>query len=342
MTQTILNILKALLGYLKSHEQLVQENLELRQQIIVLQRSVQKPKFKNADRILFAWLSQNCRTWKDALIIVKPETVIKWHRAGFRLFWKWKSRARRGRRRKDAVIRALIRRMCDSNPLWSAPRIHGELLKLGFKVSEATVSRYMPKKPKNPSQTWRTFLANHMHNTASIDFFVVPTIRFKLLFVLIVLSHDRRRIVHFNITSSPTASWTGQQIIEAFPWDTAPKYLIRDNDSIYGTDFQRRVNSIEIKQIRTAFRSPWQNAYCERVIGSIRRECTDPIIVLNEVHLRNILREYFDRYYNVSRTHLSLGKDCPTPRPVESLAMDKVVEIPVLNGLHHRYYRRAA
>ncbi|MBT7616204.1 MAG: DDE-type integrase/transposase/recombinase, partial [Calditrichaeota bacterium] len=158
--------------------------------------------------------------------------------------------------------------MSIANNLWGAPRIHGELLKLGFEVSQATVRRYMKKHIKPPSQTWRTFLTNHMHNTASIDFFVVPTITFKLLFVLVVLSHDRRKIVHFNVTASPSAAWTGQQIIEAFPWDNAPKYMIRDNDSIYGADFKQRVNSAGIKQVRTAFKSPWQNAYCERVIGS--------------------------------------------------------------------------
>jgi len=342
MLITILNILKALLGYFKSHEQLVQENLMLRQQVIILERTVKKPKLRNSDRFLLAWISQTCLTWKNALIIVKPETVIKWHRAGFRLFWKWKSRVRIGRRRKNAEIRDLIRKMCEANPLWGAPRIHGEMLKLGFKVSEATVRRYMPRNPKKPSQTWRTFLANHRHNTASIDFFVVPTITFKLLYVLVVLSHDRRRIVHFNVTSSPSAAWTGQQIIEAFPWDTAPKYLIRDNDSIYGADFTRRVNAAGITQVRTAFRSPWQNAYCERLIGSIRRECTDHIIVLGEAHLRKILREYVDRYYNASRTHLSLGKDCPEIRPVETSEMGNIVEMSVLNGLHHCYYRRAA
>jgi len=342
MIQTILNLLKTFAGSLKSRQQLMLEMLLLKQQIIVLKRTTPKPKLRNADRILFAWLSQICQNWKDNLIIVKPETVIKWHKAGFKIFWKWKSRNLTGRPKKDAELRNLIRTMCAANILWGAPRIHGELLKLGFDISEATIRRYMPRKPKNPSQTWRTFLSNHAHNLASIDFFVVPTINFKLLFVLVVLSHDRRRIVHFNVTTSPSAAWTGQQIIEAFPWDTAPKYLLRDNDSIYGAEFTRRVNAAGIKQVRTAFRSPWQNAYCERVIGSIRRECTDHIIVMNESHLRKILREYTDRYYNVSRTHLSLEKDSPEPRPCEQPAKGKVAEKPILNGLHHRYYRRAA
>jgi len=181
-----------------------------------------------------------------------------------------------------------------------------------------------------------------MHNTASIYFFVVPPINFKLLFVFVVLSHERRKIVHFNVTSSPSAAWTGHQIIEAYPWDDVPKYRIRDNDSIYGDEFIRRVNSVGVKQIRTAYKSPWQNAYCERVIGSIRRECTDLCIVLSEVHLRRILREYVNRYYNASRTHLSLEKDCPESRLIEQPAKGKVVEMPVLNDLHHRYYRRVA
>jgi len=232
--------------------------------------------------------------------------------------------------------------MCIANPLWGSPRIHGELLKLGFDVSEATVRRCMPRKPGNPSQTWRTFLANHMHNTASIDFFVVPTVTFRLLIVLIVLSHDRRRIVHFNVTSSPSPDWTGQQIIEAFPWDSAPKYLLRDNDEIYAAEFTRRVNAAGIKQVRTSYKSPWQNAYCERVFGSIRRECTDHMIVLNEEHLRRILREYINGHYNASRTHLSLDKDCTKPHSVEFLSTGEVAEMPILNGLHHRYFRHAA
>ncbi len=334
---------RGIVNLFKSRQQLSLENLFLRQQLMVLKRNHKRPRFQNSDRVLFAWILRIYPQWKSALLIVKPETVISWHRKSFKLFWRWKSRrGKSGRKKIDPEIRDLILEMSQANILWGAPRIHGELLKLGIEVSQATVRRYMPKKPKNPSQTWRTFLTNHMHNTASIDFFVVPTITFKLLFVFVILSHDRRRIVHFNVTASPTAFWTGQQIIEAFPWDTAPKYLLRDNDSIYGADFSRRVNNAGIKQVRTSFRSPWQNAYCERVIGSIRRECTDHFIVLNEVHLKRILREYVDAYYNVSRTHLSLNKDCPEPRTVEHPSRGVVAEMPILGGLHHRYHRRAA
>ena len=289
------------------------------------------------------WISRMLNHWKQVLVVVNPETVIRWHKKGFRLYWRWKSHSRRcGRNKIDIETRNLIRNLSQANVLWGAPRIHGELLKLGIEVSQATVRRYMIKHRKTPSQTWRTFLDNHVNDIASIDFFIVPTLTFKILYVFVVLSHDRRKIVHVNVTKSPTAFWTGQQIIEAFPWDTAPTYLLRDNDSIYGNEFTKQVNATGTKQVKTSFRSPWQNAYCKRVIGSIRRECTDHFIVINEMHLRRILREYVDGYYNISRTHLSLGKDCPAPRDVEPLAAGNVVDLPILGGLHHRYFRHAA
>lgn len=215
-------------------------------------------------------------------------------------------------------------------------------MRLGIEVSEATVSRYMVKRKKPPSQTWRTFLDNHVKDLASIDFLVVPTVNFKLLYVLVVMLHERRRIVHFNVTDSPTAAWTGQQIIQAFPYDTAPKYLIRDNDKIYGFDFKEKVKACGITPIRTAYRSPWQNAYCERVIGTLRRDCLDHIIVFSRRQLMRVLREYVDFYYNTERTHLSLDKDAPEPRDVQSPESGRIVEIPILGGLHHRYFRKAA
>ncbi len=222
------------------------------------------------------------------------------------------------------------------------PRIHCELLKLGVDVSQATVRRYMVKHKKPPSQSWRTFLDNHIKDIVSIDFFVVPIASFKLIFVFVVLEHNRRKILHFNVTKSPSAFWTGQQIVETFPYDTAPKYLIRDNDSIYGKEFRGRVDSLDIKQVPIAYRSPWQNGYCERVIGSIRLECCDHVIVFNEAHLRRVLREYFNNYYNTARTHLSLDKDCPEPRMIEMPDKGEVTKSPVLGGLHHRYFRNAA
>jgi putative transposase len=224
---------------------------------------------------------------------------------------------------------------------WGAPRIHGELLKLGIQVSERTVSRLMPKPKTAPSQTWRTFLENHVHDLVSIDFFTVPTTKLRVLFVFIVLSHERRRVVHFNVTEHPTAAWTAQQIIEAFPDDTPPRYLIRDRDGIYGEYFQVRVHGMGIEEVRTAPRSPWQNPYGERVIGSIRRECLNHVMVINENHLRRILKGYF-RYYHQSRTHLSLGKDAPESREVQTDKRASIVSIPQVGGLHHRYERRAA
>ena len=342
MKDSLKILLKSIVNCFSTRKHLVLENLLLRHQISILQRNAKRPRLQTSDRALFVLFSRFLNDWRQVITIVKPETVISWHRKGFKLFWRWKSRNKLGRPGIDSEIRKLIGDMSIANNLWGAPRIHGELLKLGFEVSQATVRRYMKKHIKPPSQTWRTFLTNHMHNTASIDFFVVPTITFKLLFVLVVLSHDRRKIVHFNVTASPSAAWTGQQIIEAFPWDNAPKYMIRDNDSIYGADFKQRVNSAGIKQVRTAFKSPWQNAYCERVIGSIRRECCDHIIVFSEAHLRRILREYVDCYYNVTRTHLALDKDCPEPRMIEMPDKGEVTNSPVLGGLHNRYFRNAA
>jgi len=233
------------------------------------------------------------------------------------------------------------------NRTWGAPRIHGELLKLGYEVSEATVSKYMKRHWKPPSQSWRTFLAgrtflaNHAEVIAAIDFFTVHTATFRILYVFVVIEHGRRCVVHFNVTSSPTAQWTGQQIVEAFPFDTAPRYLVRDNDGIYGTAFQRRVRSLHIKDVPTAPHSPWQNPIAERIIGTLRRECLNHVIVSNERHLRRLLKEYVD-YHHRSRTHLSLDKDPPEPRDIESRTNGNVVSFPMLGGLHHRYSRVAA
>jgi len=231
--------------------------------------------------------------------------------------------------------------MARENPTWGAPRIHGELLKLGFEVSEATVSRYMPRRRTPPSQSWRSFLRNHALDLVSIDFFVVPTATFRILCVFLVLAHDRRCIVHLNVTEGPSALWTGQQLINAFPYDSAPKYLIRDRDKIYGAAFVRRVRAMGIEQVLTAPRSPWQNPYCERAIGTLRRECLDHVIVLGEQHLRRILREYLE-YYHSSRTHLALDKDAPESRKRESTDEGKVIALPMVGGLHHRYTRVAA
>jgi transposase InsO family protein len=326
---------------LKSQRELALENLALRQQLAILKRTSKRPKLTNADRAFWVALSRLWLNWQNALILVKPETVIGWHRKGFKLYWTWKSRNRGGRPRIDAEIRTLIRRIARENPTWGAPRIHGELLKLGFEVGEATVSRYMPRRRTPPSQSWRSFLRNHALDLVSIDFFVVPTVTFRILYVFLVLAHERRRIVHFNVTEGPSAQWTGQQLVNAFPYNSGPKYLIRDRDKIYGANFVRRVHAMGIEQVVTAPRSPWQNPYCERVIGTLRRDCLDHVIVVGEQHLRRILRKYLE-YYHSSRTHLALDTDAPEPRERESVDGGKVVALPMVGGLHHRYTRRAA
>ena len=320
---------------------LVAENLALRHQLIVLGRKTKRPPLLPRDRVFWLWLSRSWSRWRDSLIIVKPETVVRWHRKGFKYYWAWKSRHRGGRPVVNRETRELIRRMSRSNPLWGAPRIHGELLKLGIDVSQASVGKYMVRSRKPPSPSWRAFLDNHVKDLIAIDFFTVPTVTFRVLFAFLVLAHDRRQILHFNVTEHPTAEWTGRQLLEAFPWDTAPRYLIRDRDGIYGNDFKQCVRALAIKQVLTAPRSPWQNPYVERVIGSVRRECLDHVIVFNESHLRRVLRQYL-LYYHGSRTHLSLEKDAPAPRPMEPPNRGRVVEFPEVGGLHHRYARRAA
>jgi len=326
----------------KSRATLQLENLALRHQLGVLRRSVKRPELISADRLLWTWLCEVWNDWRSALVIVKPETVIGWHRKGFRLFWTWKVRhGQPGRPSVSKEIRQLIRKMSCENPLWGAPRIHGELLKLGINVGETSVGRYIRRRRKPPSQTWRTFLENHVKTMVSVDFFTVPTIRFQVLYVFVILAHDRRRIVHFNVTAHPTAEWTAQQLREAFPFDQIPQYLLRDRDRIFGDEFTKEVKAMGIKEVLSAPRSPWQRAYVERVIGTIRRECLDHVIVLNEATLYRHVKSFL-AYYHESRPHLSLAKDAPEPRPVQPPALGAVVAIPQVGGLHHRYERRAA
>jgi transposase InsO family protein len=285
--------------------ELAAENLALRQQLAILEQRSKRPRLRKRDRIFWAWLSRLWSNWRSVLVIVKPETVVRWHQQGFRLYWCWKSRSKPGRPKIDAEIRSLIRRMSRGNATWGAPRIHSELALLGYTVAESTVAKYMYRHRKPPSQTWRTFLENHVPDIAAIDFFVVPTVRFQLLYCLIVLRHDRRRIVHFNVAVHPTARWTGQQIVEAFPYDETPRFMIRDRDGIYGHDFRERVKHMGIEEVIIAYRSPWQSPCVERLIGSIRRECLNHVIVFSEAHLRRILASYF-AYYNFARVHLTL------------------------------------
>ena len=333
----------AVSSLLKSRAALQFENVALRHQIGVLQRSAKKrPRLNASDRFLWVWLSQVWTDWRSALVIVKPQTVVAWHRKAFRMFWTWK--IRRGKRGRPAVsreVRDLIRRMSSENAGWGAPRIHGELLKLGIDIGETSVSKYLLRSRKPPSQTWRTFLENHIQSLVSVDFFTVPTIRFQILYVFLVLAHDRRRILHFAVTSHPTAEWTAQQLREAFPWNTAPRYLLRDRDRIFGHDFVEQVKAMGIKQVLSAPRSPWQRAFIERVIGTIRRECLDHLIVFNEASLYcHILA--FVGYYHRTRTHLGLRKDTPEPRAIQPPEVGRIIFIPEVGGLHHRYERRAA
>jgi transposase InsO family protein len=320
---------------------LVAENLALRQQLAVLRRTAKRPRLRRRDRIFWVWISKLWRGWRSALVIVQPDTVVRWHRRGFKVYWRWKSR-NRGRPKIDPEIRDLIQRMSQENQLWGAPRVQAELALLGHEVAESTVAKYMVRRPPGPpSQTWRSFLKNHMNCTAACDFFVVPTITFRLLYCFVILAHGRRRIVHFNVTNHPTARWTAQQVVEAFPADgSEPRYLLRDRDGINGSYFQQRVSNMGIRQILISLRSPWQNPYAERVIGSFRRECLNHVIVLNESHLRKILRGYA-AYYNASRPHSSLDGNPPTGRDVEPPSRGRVTAIPQVGGLHHRYTRAA-
>ena len=321
---------------------IVVENLALRQQVAVLRRSVARPKLKPRDRLFWVLLCRFWSGWRGALVVVQPETVVRWHRLGFRLYWRWKSRRpKAGRPSIEREIRDLLRRMSRENPLWGAPRIQAELRLLGFAVAESSAAKYMfrPRKPSSP--TWRTFLNNHITDLAAIDFFVVPTATFRLLYCFVVLSLDRRRVVHFNVTANPSATWTARQIVEAFPYDSAPRFLMRDRDSIYGDVFRQRIKNLGIEEVVSAPRSPWQNPYVERLIGSIRRECLNHLIVLNESHFKRILAEYLEYYHN-SRTHLSLGRNAPVPRIVEPPERGPVRAIPQVGGLHHRYTRSAA
>jgi len=324
------------------HRQLALENLALRQQLALYKRTANRPQLRRRERLFWVCLSRVWTGWRGALVVVAPDTVLRWQRRRFCLHWtRLSGRPTGGRPPVSPEIRVLVTRMAAANPLWGAPRIHGELRKLGIDIGERTVSRLIPKRRTPPSQTWRTFLTNHVRDLVSVDFFTVPTAGWRVPFVFVVLAHHRRRVVHFNVTEHPTAAWTAQQIVEAFPDDTAPAYLLRDRDTIYGHAFRQRVGGMGIAEALTAPSSPWQNPFAERLIGSTRRECLNHVLVLGERHLRRTLTRYF-AYYHRSRTHLALDKDAPDGRPVERPEGGTVISIPEVGGLHHRYVRRAA
>ena len=334
----LLRFVAALLAWLRSSQARREaEILYLRQQLIVLKRSAPaRPRLQATDRLIFVCLYRLFPSLLDASIVFKPETLLRWHRTGFRLFWCWKSRRQVGRPAVSADIRSLVHRISRENPLWGALRIHGELLKLGIEIAQSTVAKYMVRRRGPPSQGWKTFICNHTPHIAAIDMFVVPTIGFGLLYGLVIIRLQRRRLVWINVTANPTADWIARQITGAFPWDQAPRYLIRDREASYGHAVTRRLAAMGIRDRPTAPRAPWQNGYIERLIGSIRRECLDHVVVLGEAHLRRILGAYAD-YYNRARTHLALSKDAPFHRFVE--ATGSAVANPVLGGLHHQYAR---
>jgi transposase InsO family protein len=342
MCHLVLTFLRVLRSGLQSRHQLMLENLALRHQLSVLKRSVPKPKLRNPDRLLWVLLKRCWTEWHRLLVVVQPRTVVGWHRLGFRLFWRWKSCACGGRPSVNRQLITLIRQMWSSNPTWGSKRIQAELAKLGIDVSDSTVRKYRPnRRPSSMAQSWKSFLHNHAKEFVAVDFFAVPTATFRVLYVFLVLAHDRRKVLHFNITDSPSAAWTAQQLTEAFPYSSPPRYLLRDRDSIYGLEFVRRALGLGLEQKLIAARSPWQNPFVERLIGSIRRECLDHLIVLNQAHLHRLLKSYFD-YYHLHRPHRSLEQDCPEPRGIEPPDQGKIIELPLLGGLHHRYTRQAA
>jgi transposase InsO family protein len=337
----MLHLVRLLIGIIatrfKSRTRLEAEVLVLRHQLGILRR--QAPKrvaLSGLDRLIFVLIYRLIPNTVAAVTIMRPDTIVRWHRAGFRGYWRWRSRPRWGRPKISLELRRLIREMSLDNALWGAPRIHGELLKIGFNVGQTTVAKYMAKRRRPPSQSWRTFLRNHAEGIAALDLFVVPTVDLRMLFALVIVRIDRRFVVTINATTNPTAEWVARQITEAFPWDQSPRYLIRDRDGAYGHAYKRRLHAMGIRDRPTAPRSPWQNSYVERLIGSIRRECLDHVIVLGEAHLRRVLRSYV-AYYNGLRTHLSLDKDAPSRRPIKRTGL--IIRRSILGGLHHQYAR---
>lgn len=321
----------------KSGSRLEAENLFLRHQLtIALRQAPPRLRLRGSDRALLIGMTRLWPGLLGAAQVVQPETILRWHRASFKMFWRWRSRNRVGRPKIDRGLRDLIQRMSRENSLWGASRIHGELLMLGFEVAQSTVSKYMTRPSKPPSQSWKTFLRNHAQAIAAIDLCVVPTLTFDRLFAFLVLGHARRQLLWVEVTRHPTAEWLARQITEAFPWASAPAYLVRDNDSAYGHVFTSRLRAMGIRDRPISPRSPWQNGIAERLIGTLRRECLDRMLIFGESHLRRVLSAYA-AYYNQARTHLALQKDAPLHRAAQRSG--GIVAIPILAGLHHQYVR---
>ena len=336
---------RAMLEYLfrallRSRSALIAENLLLRQQLAALTRPTrQRPRLRARDKLFWIVARMVWRDWRRYLVVVRPETVVGWHRRGWRLFWRWKSRARGGRPRLSAEVRELIARMARENPAWGSERIRGELRKLGIAVSKRSVQQYRRRGPaRPPSLTWRAFLANHRPSIWAADLFTVQTLTFRTLYVLLFIAHDRRELVHWNVTAHPTAAWVWRQLLEATPWGRAPRYLLRDRDAVYGGDCVPRARRLGVKTLLSPIRAPRANAIAERVIGTLRRECLDQLIIVNERHLRAILAE-FVRFYNAQRPHRTLRLETPVPDTRVSVGV--IRSRAVLGGLH-RVYERAA
>ena len=346
LVESIFSCLAALRVFIRSRGDNALEILALRQQLTVLKRDHPRPKLERLDRIFWIALRRCWSRWTEALIIVKPETVVGWHRAGFRLYWRWRSRPSGGRPQIAEEVRVLIRRLANENPDWGAPKIHGELQKLGFVVFERTVARYLRRirRRRDPGKQWPAFLQNHREAIVAFDFFTVPTVNFQLLYCFFVIEHARRKILHLNVTRHPSADWVVQQLRDALPEAGSYRYVILDRDAKFDHSVTTFLEATGLTAKRISVRAPWQNGTAERWIGSCRRELLDHIIALNERHLLRLLRDYV-RYRHQDRIHDSLGKDTPESRPVERKpqANATVISLPRVGGLHHRYsWRQAA
>jgi putative transposase len=326
----------------RSKSSLVAENAMLRQQLIVLQRQVNKPTLRPIDRVILVILAGLVKNWRQALLIVKPETLLKWHRAGFKLFWKFKSRAK-GRKPKipeETIL--LIKKMACENRLWGAERIQGELLNLNIKVSKRTIQKYMrqAKPPRSTSQNWSTFLKNHSHQIWACDFLPVNDIFFRQIYAFVIMELGSRKIIHIGVTAHPTDEWSAQQLREATPFEQRPKYLIRDNDAKFGSHFKQVAQGAGIEVLKTPVKAPNANANCERLMGTLRRELLDHFLIFNEQHLKRVLKEFVE-YYNSCRPHQGIGQATPIKAASSAKLSGEIVSFPVLGGLHHHYHRVA-